>query len=36
MLHLPINGHQIFEVFLFNREVRSLVKENQSHDFFND
>ena len=36
MLHLPINGHQIFEVFLFNREVRSLVKENQSHDFFDD
>ena len=36
MLHLPTEGHQIFEVFLYNGKVRSLVKENQSHPFFDD
>ncbi len=36
MLHLPTNGQQIFEFSVYNREVRCLVKENQSHKFFDD
>ena len=36
MLQMPCNGHQVFEVALYNKEVRSLVKDNQSHDFFDD
>lgn len=36
MLHLPTNGQQIFEFSVYNREVRSLVKENRSHKFFGD
>ncbi len=36
MLHLPTNGQQIFEFCIYNQEVRSLVKENQSHKFFDD
>jgi len=36
MLHLPNNGQHVFEVAIYNQEVRSLVKENLSHDFFDD
>jgi hypothetical protein len=36
MLQMPCNGHQAFEVALYNKDVRSLVKDNQSHDFFDD
>ena len=36
MLQQPKNGHQLFEVAIYNKEVRSLVKENQSHNFFDD
>jgi len=36
MLQMPCNGHQVFEVALYNKDVRSLVKDNQSHDFFDD
>ena len=36
MLHLPDNGRQIFEVSIYNKEVRALVKENQSHSYFDD
>ena len=36
MLHLPNAGQQVFEVSVYNREVRSLVKENQSHHYFDD
>lgn len=36
MLHLPNAGQQVFEVSIYNREVRSLVKENQSHHYFDD
>ena len=36
MLQQPKNGHNIYEVAIYNREVRSLVKENQSHRYFDD
>ncbi len=36
MLQVPTAGTQIFEVTIYNREVRSLVKENQSHLFYDD
>ena len=36
MLHKPCDGEQVYEVSLYNKDVRSLVKENQSHDFFED
>ncbi len=36
MLHLPNAGQQVFEVSIYNKQVRSLVKENQSHHFFDD
>ncbi|MDC1214057.1 EndoU domain-containing protein [Rhodospirillales bacterium] len=36
MERTPHNGDHVFEVSIFNKEVRSLVKENMSHDFFDD
>ena len=36
MLQLPINGQYIYEVSFYNKEVRSLVKENLSHKIFAD
>lgn len=36
MKRTPHNGDKVFEVSIYNREVRSLVKENQSHAFFDD
>ena len=36
MLHLPDNGRHIYEVSIYNKEVRALVKENQSHSYFDD
>ena len=36
MLQLPTNGQRIYEVSFYNKEVRSLVKENLSHKFFDD
>lgn len=36
MPHYPHSGHKMFAVGIYNREVRSLVKENRSHDFFFD
>ncbi|MBO6520908.1 MAG: hypothetical protein JJ900_06770 [Rhodospirillales bacterium] len=36
MERTPHNGDQVFEVSIYNKEVRSLVKENMSHDFFDD
>ncbi len=36
MLQQPTNGQQVFEVSFYNKEVRFLVKENQSHLFFDD
>jgi hypothetical protein len=36
MLLASCDGHQVFEFTLYNKEVRSLVKENLSHCFFDD
>jgi len=36
MLRQPTEGNQVFEVAIYNHEVRRLVKENQSHRFFDD
>lgn len=36
MLQTPCNGHKVFEVAVYNQEVRTLVKENQSHSYFDD
>ena len=36
MLQQPTKGQRVFEVSFYNKEVRSLVKENQSHLFFDD
>jgi len=36
MLQLPTNGQHIFEVSIYNKDVRTLVKENQSHAIYDD
>jgi hypothetical protein len=36
MLQIPESGHQVFEVRIYNKEVRAMVKENQHHHFFDD
>ena len=36
MLQMPNNGRMAFEVALYNKEVRAMVKENQSHSYFDD
>ncbi len=36
MLQMPNSGNQVFEVAIYNKEVRSLVKENLSHNYFDD
>lgn len=36
MLHQPNNGQKVFEVRIYNKDVRAMVKENRSHCFFDD
>ena len=36
MLHIPQDGESVFEIFVYNKLVRALVKENQSHEIFGD
>ena len=36
MLYKPCEGEQVYEVLLYNKYVRSLVKNNQSHELFED
>ena len=36
MLYKPCQGEKVYEISLYNRVVRSLVKENQSHELYND
>ncbi len=36
MLQAPTKGQYVYEVSIYNKEVRSLVKQNQSHIFFDD
>lgn len=34
MLHLPTNGYKIFQVQLYNEQVRMMAKLRQRHIFF--
>ncbi len=36
MLQFTVNGKTSFEFSLYNREVRALVKDNESHSFYGD
>ena len=36
MLHLPAKGKKVYEAVIYNKVVRALVKNNESHAFFND
>ena len=36
MIQQPYDGNTVYEVVLYNRKVRALVKENRSHTFFAD
>ena len=36
MLCKPSKGETAYEILLYNKVVRSLVKENQSHEVFED
>lgn len=36
MLQLPTNGQHVFEISIYNKDVRTLVKENQSHAIYDD
>lgn len=36
MLHLPETGYRVFEVAIYNKDVRALVKQNESHTYFDD
>ena len=36
MLYKPCQGEQVYEISLYNWVVRSLVKENQSHELYSD
>ena len=36
MLYTPKEGQQVFQFSLYNRDVRSLVKNNQSHAYYED
>lgn len=36
MLEMAVNGHHVYAVSIYNKEVRAMVKENQHHHFFDD
>ena len=36
MIQPPFSKAHLFEVSLYNKEVRALVKDNKSHSFFDD
>jgi len=36
MLHRPSDGEFVYEVSIYNKDVRSLVKENRSHGTYDD
>lgn len=36
MLQQPKNGQHLYEVKIYNKDVRAMVKENQSHCYFDD
>jgi hypothetical protein len=36
MLHLPRNGQKVYEVAIYNTEVRQLVTQNRRHTYVDD
>ncbi len=36
MRHPPRDGDKVYEVCIYNRDVRSLVKDNKSHTLYDD
>lgn len=36
MLHQPMAGCTVYEVTIYNKDVRALVKDNKSHSHFDD
>lgn len=36
MLHLPNTGHKIYEVAVYNRNVRELVRDRRQHAAYDD
>jgi hypothetical protein len=36
MIHPPFSKGQLYEVSLYNADVRALVKDNKSHNLFDD
>lgn len=36
MLREPRSGHQAFQVVIYNKEVRALLKDNKSHLLYNE
>ncbi len=36
MLHLPNNGHRVYEVAIYNEAVREKVKHKERHAYFDD
>jgi hypothetical protein len=36
MLHLPGSGFRIYEVALYNKQVRALVQRKKRHSYFSD
>lgn len=36
MIQEPQDGNTVYEVAVYNKKVRALVKENRSHTFFSD
>jgi hypothetical protein len=36
MLNLPRNGHRVYEVDIYNRDVRQLVTQNRQHSYVDE
>lgn len=36
MLHLPTSGFRVFEVAIYNKQVRALVRQRKRHRHFSD
>ena len=36
MLQMPTNGQRVYEFSIYNKDVRSLVKNNKSHRLYDD
>jgi len=36
MLHMPSSGYKIYEVSVYNKDVRALVRRHRRHCYFDD